>query len=303
MSISTARKVVLGLWVAMAGLWLMTILLAMDRPSEVVFALLLAVPSTIYGVIGGLVARRRPENPIGWLFATVGLSLALWLFGMSFAQAGLDGRPGLGALPGAALAGWLGVLVPFALPVAMPIFLLYFPDGRLRSSRWRPAMLAALVGGALMLLGGIGTIRNFSGTIPLRTPNLVARIPSIGGFWAVGLALVVAASFAGLVAMVLRFRSAPPEERQSLRLLVAMIVAMAIASAVAIAAWPAAGSAEWLWIFAVLAFLVDGFGLLIGIPLATAAAVLTYGLYDVGVVVKWSSRRRSSTCCSSCSSY
>ena len=32
--------------------------------------------------------------------------------------------------------------------------------------------------------------------------------------------------------------------------------------------------------------MVDGFGVLFGIPLAAAAAVLTFGLYDVGVVVK-----------------
>ena len=35
-----------------------------------------------------------------------------------------------------------------------------------------------------------------------------------------------------------------------------------------------------------LAVLVDGFGVLVGIPVATAAAVLTFGLYDVGVVMK-----------------
>jgi len=40
------------------------------------------------------------------------------------------------------------------------------------------------------------------------------------------------------------------------------------------------------WPTAFLAFLVDGFGILVGIPLATAVAVLTFGLYDVGFVVR-----------------
>jgi signal transduction histidine kinase len=40
------------------------------------------------------------------------------------------------------------------------------------------------------------------------------------------------------------------------------------------------------WAAVVLAILVDGFGILVGIPLATAVAVLTFGLYDVGFVVR-----------------
>ena len=53
----------------------------------------------------------------------------------------------------------------------------------------------------------------------------------------------------------------------------AMVVATALA--------PFGG---WPTVF--LAFIVDGFGILVGIPLATAVAVLTFGLYDVGFVVR-----------------
>jgi signal transduction histidine kinase len=47
-----------------------------------------------------------------------------------------------------------------------------------------------------------------------------------------------------------------------------------------------ASGPEVLWLFITVAVLVDGFGVLIGIPGATAIAVLTFGLYDVGFVVK-----------------
>jgi signal transduction histidine kinase len=94
------------------------------------------------------------------------------------------------------------------------------------------------------------------------------------------------AAFAGFGALVLRFRSATDEGRQPLRLLVVMIGSMAVATTIALAATFGSGGADWAWIPFVLASLVDAFGVFIGIPVATAAAVLTYGLYDVGVVMK-----------------
>jgi hypothetical protein len=132
--------------------------------------------------VGGLVARRHPSNPIGWIFCAVGLSLVLWVFGLAYAQAGLGGEPGLGSHPGAAAAAWFGTLSPlFVMSVALPTFLLYFPDGHLRSRRWRGAVGVAVLGGALMLLGAIGAARDFSGTIALEPPGWVAGLPGIGG--------------------------------------------------------------------------------------------------------------------------
>jgi signal transduction histidine kinase len=288
MKASTARRLVHGFWIAMVLLWMSAlVIILIDRPSDAALIVLIGLPAAIYAIVGGLVARRRPENPIGWLFCAVGFSLVLWMFGLAYAQAGHAGRPGLGSLPGAAAAAWVGLLSSFVvLPVALPTFLLIFPDGRLRSGRWRIALAAAILGCALMVLGVVGEIEKYNGTTPLVPPGWVAVLPGIRVAFAVGLALVVGAAFAGLIALVLRFRSATQQERQSLRLLVVMIVAMAIATSVALVTALASGGAEWTWIAIVLAALVDGFGILIGIPVATAAAVLTYGLYDVGVVMK-----------------
>ncbi len=282
------RRVVNDLWIGMALLWVSALVMSLlDRPSEAPFIVLIGLPAAVYAIIGGLVARRRPENPIGWLFCAVGFSLVLWMFGLGYAQAGLAGLPGLGSLPGAAAGAWVGFLSSFVvLPVALPTFLLLFPDGRLRSGRWRVALAAAILGGSLMALGVIGEIHKYNGSTPLVPPGWVAGLPGIHVAFAVGLTLVVGAAFAGLIALILRFRSVTHEERQSLRLLVVMIAAMAIATSLALVTALASGGAEWTWIAWILAILVDGFGVLIGIPVATAAAVLTYGLYDVGVVMK-----------------
>jgi len=288
MRASTAPRLAHGLWLATALLWVGSlVLILIDQPSGAVNWLLLAVPTATYATVGALVARRRFKNPIGWLFCAVALSLVLWMFALAYAQAGRGGRAGISALPGATTAAWIGILSPFVvLPMALPIFLLFFPDGHLRSRRWRAALAAVVLGCALMVVGVIGHIYQYSGTIPLTQPGWAARIPGIDRFIAAGLVLTLGAAFAALVSLILRFRSASQQERQPLRLLVMMLVAMAIATVVAFVTFFASGQTEWSWITVALAILVDSFGVLIGIPLATAAAVLTYGLYDVGVVMK-----------------
>jgi signal transduction histidine kinase len=287
MKAPTARRLVHGFWIAVILLWVgALIIILIDRPSEIVLIVVLGITAAIYAFVGGLVARRRPENPIGWLFCGVSLSLAVWMFGQAYAQAGLGGRPGLGSLPDAAVAAWLGALSSVVVLPALPTFLLLFPDGHLRSRRWRVALAVVIVGGTLMVFGAIGQIDRYTGTVPLDPPGWAAGLPGVGGAFAVGLVFVGAGAFAGLAALVLRFRSATHDERQSLRLLVVMIVAMAIATTIALVTVLGSRGAEWSWLTIVLAVLIDGFGVLIGIPVATAAAVLTYGLYDVGVVMK-----------------
>ena len=285
--IGRVDRLVWGLWGAMALLWASTLVIVLiDRPGNALLALL-GLPAAVYALVGGLVARRRPENPIGWLFCALGLSLVLWVFGLAYAQAGLGGEAGLGPLPGAAAAAWIGTLVPLVVPwVALPTFMLLFPDGHLRSRRWRAVLVVVILGGVILLLAAVGTIDQYSGNMPIAPPGWLARLPGIGGAVAIGLVLEGTAAFAGLGALVLRFRSATEEQRQPLRLLVAVISTMAIATVTAIVAVFGSGQANWAWIPLILATLVDMFGIFVGIPVAAAAAVLTYGLYDVGLVMK-----------------
>ncbi|MEO8477516.1 MAG: histidine kinase [Actinomycetota bacterium] len=288
MTEQAAGRLVRGLWIAAASLWSATVvMIAIDRPPEVIPTILLGLPIATYVAVGGLIARRRPENPIGWLFCAVALSFVLLRFGFAYAQAGLGGDPGLGSFPGAAAVGWIGVLsVMVVLPMALPWFLLVFPDGHLLSRRWRVPLAAALLGGALILVGATADVASFDGTMRLAPPGWLVRIPGIGGSVGAGATLAALAAFAGLAAMILRFRSSSSVARQPLRLLVGVIASMGITTAAVVPIILGSGGADWSWLAFVLAFLVDGFGVLIGIPLATAAAVLTYGLYDVGIVVK-----------------
>src|SRR5438132_8447099 len=90
----------------------------------------LAVPT-----IGIVLASRRPENRIGWLFLVAGFSLGLSEFGMSYGLHALVADPG-SLLAGRAFA-WVGWVTFIALGVLAFLFLL-FPTGHLRSPRGRP---------------------------------------------------------------------------------------------------------------------------------------------------------------------
>ena len=287
MEASTARRLAHGVWFGTLAIWVIALILVIaTSPSDAVPMALLGLPMATYASVGALVARRNPANLIGWLFSSVGLALAVWMFGSTYAGIGLEGGSGIGDLPGAAAAAWIGVLALTAgLPVALPVFLLTFPDGHLRSSRWRPVAWLVVLDGLLLVTGRVGQYWVIDPLV-LRPPGWASRVPGIGLAYDTGIILLVATAFAGLLALILRFREASAEQRQPIRLLVGVIVAMAFTTALAIVTVIASQSADWSWIAIILAILTDGFGVLIGIPLATAAAVLTFGLYDVGVVVK-----------------
>jgi signal transduction histidine kinase len=287
MEARTARRLAHSTWLGTLAIWIGALIFAVATSTAGAIPLvLLGLPMATYGSVGALVARRDPRNPIGWLFSMVALALALWMFGTAYAEVGLVGASGIGDLPGATAAAWTGVLALVALlPVALPLFLLIFPDGHLRSRRWRPVAWAISLGGFLLVLGTVGQLWDLDSLV-LHPPGWAVRIPRIDLAYDAGLILVVGTAFAGLLALVLRFRESSAEQRQSLRLLLGVIVAMAFTTALAIVTVLTSRGADWSWIAIILAFLTDGFGVLIGIPLATAAAVLTFGLYDVGVVVK-----------------
>ena len=286
---STARWLAQGLWLITVTLWVLALVLIFTGSptagSDTILVTVVGVTMAIYASVGALVARTSPRNPIGWLLSSVGFALALWMFALAYAQIGI-GAGTMVDLPGAVPIAWIGVLSLVALlPVTLPTFLLYFPDGHLRSRRWRPVLWVAVLGGVLLVVGASGIRWSFD-PVKIATPGWAEGVEALDLAYVVGIVLMDAAAFAGLLALILRFRERSPEQRQPLRLLVGMFGAMAFATVLAFVMGLVAGGADWGWLFAFLAIVVDGFGVLFGIPLAAAAAVLTFGLYDVGVVVK-----------------
>jgi signal transduction histidine kinase len=277
----TARRLARASWAVavVSALGALVFVVAVE-PVSIVTAVFLLLATVAYASVGTLIASRHSSNPIGWLFVAVGACLGLASLGMHYA--GVDDPSLAWAKPaGAATILLLGLVLPFALPM----FLMLFPEGTLLSRRWRPALWTAAVAAVVFTLG---LFASPSTARLLDTPDWVRRIPGVGGFVAAGSALIAGATVAGFASLVIRYRRAAGDERQHVKWLTKMLAAMVIASAVALAA-SAIGSAfgaDFLWLVFFPATLVVLFGVLIGIPAATAIAVLTFGLYDVGVVLK-----------------
>jgi signal transduction histidine kinase len=276
---ATARRLSRITWViAIASALGAVVFVAFVEPAQVVTAVFMLLAAVAYASVGTLIASRHPSNPIGWLFVAVGAC-----FGLTSLAAHYVGASDL-PLAFAAPVGVVSVVLPaIALPFALPTFLLLYPEGALLSRRWRPVVAGAGLAGIVLTLG---LFESSSTARLVDTPNWVERIPGIASFVTVGSALIAAVMVAGFASLVIRYRRAGPDQRPHVNFLVKLLAAMVVLSALGFTASGVAGDTEPAWILTFFAFLVDGFGILIGIPVATAIAVLTFGLYDVGVVVK-----------------
>ncbi len=99
-------------------------------------------------MVGGLVASRRPANPVGWFFLGIGGCMAITVVAAEYATYGLAGAQAM-----AWLQSWLWVPGVMLLLCFLP---LYVPDGRLVSRRWswvvRLALFSCVTGAALYAL-------------------------------------------------------------------------------------------------------------------------------------------------------
>jgi hypothetical protein len=226
-----------------------------------------------YATIGLVLTLRRPANPIGWLFAAAGLVWALVIpFEPWLDMLLRDHRPLALAGQAVVVAREFSWAAAVALGITLPFLLL--PDGRLRSRRWRLVVAGAVVGVAMLVVGGsLGSDQLTGGPVPIDNPfglpgmaGTVAKVVAI-----IGLVLYAASLPAALVCVVLRFRAARGVERQQLRW-------VAVGAAVAvIVLLPLPGKGD-------LHVVVGTFGVLC-VPVAVAVAVLRYRLWDLDRLV------------------
>jgi hypothetical protein len=189
------------------------------------FGLAYALIALTYGLVGLIVVSRRPDNRVGWLFCVLGLPSGLSCLGDQYGRLALVTRQG--SLPGGAWAAWVGDWAWLLTPLAFPLLLLVFPDGRLPTLRWRPALwlcIAVLV--VVGVLVALAPRRVIADAVP---PGLVASLPAdnpvVGDAlgpvlrrWTSGiLALGIGTILVGLSALLVRFRRSRGVERQQLK--------------------------------------------------------------------------------------
>src|SRR5215469_13568417 len=81
-------------------------------PARVGLSAILSAAVLMYAASGRLIASRRPDNAIGWLLGSIGLSVAISMFAEQYALYGLATAPG--AVPAPKAIGCLASVGAFA---------------------------------------------------------------------------------------------------------------------------------------------------------------------------------------------
>ena len=245
------------------SVWGISIGLDMVDPGT---ALLDGVIVLAFSLMGALLVRRVPNNPVGVLLLAVATVQFAAVPLAAYAYLGTAATP---QWPVAALARIFGDVVYFApLILALIGIPLLFPDGRLPSRRFRFVVWATALGMVVMLLPGLAGL----------APDLVdvEAIGNVAGL--ISLVAIVIGFGGGTVAVWVRFRRGDPVQRQQLKWLLAVAFVAVIASPPAMLQ----GSSEALlaqafWLIVFLAYLA--------LPFTIGIAVLRYRLYDIDVII------------------
>ena len=218
-----------------------------------------------FAIVGFIVARKQPRNPIGWIMLALApifeLSADAGMYSVYVYHLGHANLP-LGRLAVALTQLWVALLVLLPMPIML------FPDGRLESRRWRWALWVYVAVCVLILVStaiadvGAFTDRHIqvdsTGELTAYNQNaghnLAAILFPVYGLLA--LAFVIRQFFA--------YRRAKAERREQLKWLMAggTIGIVAIASTLTVG--PGAG-----------------FIGIIAVPVGIGIGILKYRLYDI----------------------
>lgn len=225
---------------------------------------------------GALLAYKRPENAVGWLFCVAGLAFALATAGEVYAVTPLiQGSDHDLTYFVAWVTSWIWVL--FLGVICFSILL--FPSGHLPSPRWKlraRLMAAAFVFGAFGFALTPGSLNNMPSSIQNRyglPPGSAADL-----FVNAGMLAFLAALLTAAVAVVQRYRSSHGQQRQQMKLFVLAAAAMGLSMVLVVLSalfGPTIGDlAEMASILSMLS-----------IPVAMTVAILRYRLFDIDVII------------------
>jgi hypothetical protein len=240
-------------------------------------AFLLGVVSN--ALAGAVLASHRPRNPVGWFFVFSAVSFALSEAMFRYAVYGLVIDPG--SLPLAQMMAWPSTWLWVPGVALVLVFLpLYFPNGQLLSSRWRPVVwliiFVSVVSAVFWAFSPGKVIDAWDITNPL---GLTALRPAMAALEAVMAVLFLGLILSAVVSLVVRFRRSQGREHQQMKWLT--YAATAVLGMVLLTTLLEAAN---------LVFLSEMGGLvtelvIAGIPVGVGIAVLRYRLYEIDRII------------------
>ena len=233
-----------------------------------------------FSTVGGMIASRLPpQNPIGWIFCTIGLLAGMRLFVAEYAIATLLAEPGslLSKFPGGEALAWVSSWL-WVLHLGLFVFLaLLFPDGRPPSVRWR--YFAWLVG-VVVVVGTVAvalwpeTARGFD---PVNNPlGIEFATDTINPVETIVYALGLIAA----TSLLMRLRRSTGVERQQVKWFACAVAVLAASATLAYVVSESIG-VVWLgWLSSVLVIVS-----VVGLPVAVGIAILRYHLYNIDLLI------------------
>jgi hypothetical protein len=270
--------------------WALTVLpasLVLPDAPEPLTVIGAALAMATFPIVGLIVAVRRPNHVIGWLFLLAGLGLSLGIATGEYITQVL--RLGT-ALPAVELVAWLGEwgwVLSFGL--AVPLAILLFPDERpSRAGRVLVGLVVA-VGTATIMGNAFGLAELADGRVanPFAAPAPLRDVLETGGN--VGDVLTMPLLALATIDLIVRARRSSGVPRQQFKWFGGALLVVLAGVAIALptlfvwgddpATVPAAVDtiANLGWSLILL-----GIGL---IPVTTGAAILRYRLFDIDRIV------------------
>jgi signal transduction histidine kinase len=249
---------------------------------------ILLVP--LFAIVGALIASRRPEHPLGWIFCALSVLFCLEFFAEQYADRGILMAPG--SLPAVLAVAWVQSWMLWVFwPAGIALFLILFPTGRPPSSRWRPVVWLAIVFAGTMVL--VSVLHPGPLSDPMRSKGYISYnfrflnptgIPGSERFLLIPDTLARMGSYflivAAAVGLIIRLRRSTGEERQQLKW-IAYLGSAILLDIIAFIALDSSGQHG----LADVAFTALIVLILVGIPAAAGIAILKYRLYDIDIVI------------------
>ncbi len=277
----TASWMAWSLWslsVVLTTLSLVLLVLNLSHPDVHVYDYWLenTLSAVLFSTVGAIVASRRAENPVGWLFCLLGFAFSIGHFSSQYAIHALLAQ--LDLLPAGQALAWISswILPPI---IGLQVFsFLLFPTGRLPSRRW---MWLAWLTVASAVAGTISSAFSFGANAGLGPVQNPLGIEGFFNVYEAVLTFLTLLTVPAALSPFARLRRAGGVERQQIKWFAYAAAATVGGVVLAYMIPNSIDTPPW--------FERAGYALLIAttpaIPVSIGIAILRYRLYDIDRII------------------